>query len=164
MKKLLYLIIILIIIVIALGIYAVTQKTSEDTESITTTKDYDASFGQQDDVMDINVNMSGQVTNTESCGTADCFEEKFSNCLPATMESTVEFGSFYYKIIGPESNGCKVTMKYTKNPNPEWVNKEITCILDNELELEESVIDAFNRISSGNSTCSGPLYDMLTSY
>lgn len=88
------------------------------------------------------------------------FEEKFRLCQPATTTYSIDLGelggivSYYYEIIGPEDGYCKVKSKYTKNPNPDWVNKEMTCLYDNSKDLDTAVTDM--------SRCTGELYTLMT--
>jgi hypothetical protein len=98
------------------------------------------------------------------------FKEKFAACQPASLREELDMhaigaGSvaFEYKIIGPVTGGCKVTMNYLSNPNPEWVSKELTCVLDNKRDLEEAVGSTFDGIFAGTVVCEGPLYTLLRS-
>jgi hypothetical protein len=104
------------------------------------------------------ITIEADVTQTADCGYENCFEEKFAACQAATLQADAgALGSFEYKIIGPVTGGCKVTMKYPSNPNPEWVNKELTCVLDNKIDLEESVGNTFDGILDGTVVCEGLL-------
>jgi hypothetical protein len=110
-----------------------------------------------------NINLQADVTTTVNCGEENCFNKKFANCEPATLTSDVGFASVHYEIISPANGGCKMKMKYPTNPNPEWINKEMTCTFDNKLSLEKSVESTFGGVIEGNIICQGPLFNILTS-
>lgn len=113
----------------------------------------------------IKVNISAPVTTTVNCGSKECFSSHFASCTAnSTINSDAGFAAFFAKIIGPATGGCKVTMKYTSNPNPDWVNKEMTCVMNNKIEIEASIQETFSGIMDGSITCEGPLYELLKSY
>lgn len=122
----------------------------------------------------LNVNIKTDVTTTSSCGTPGCFQQKFFDCKPATMSAAAGFlGSGIYKIVGPiDSQHCRMSFMYSKNPNPDWVNKELTCTYLNKMtnssnpnSWEEQFKSMFELVMYGNDTasdaCSGPLYSIL---
>ncbi len=145
----------------------------ETSQVVTTTNQVD-SVGSADltttegskNVGTFDYDVSIDVTTTENCGSAGCFEKKFTACEKATMTSSMEdFGgaSYYYKIIGPMTGGCQMLTKYTTNPNPDWVNKEMTCVYNNKKSIQDATDDVFNGIFDGSVTCQGPLFTVLTS-
>jgi hypothetical protein len=101
------------------------------------------------------------VTATVSCGSQDCFAQKFSACSPAESTADASFISFHSRIIGPVANGCQVEMNYVKNPNPAWINKVMTCILDNKVDLTTAMQKVMTNIFVDTSTCTGPLADII---
>jgi hypothetical protein len=102
--------------------------------------------------MHIDVNVDMEVVTEE--GYED-FKQKFASCQSASVESKLfETITYYYEIIGPKEGLCEVKSKFTANPNPEWVNKEMICLYDNSLDFETAVQDM--------SRCSGELYDLMT--
>lgn len=111
------------------------------------------------------VNLSGPVTSAVNCGTPECFSPQFSSCTPnATIESGIEgLGTYRAQIIGPKAGGCEVTMKYTENPNSEWVNKDLICTLNNKLDYNAAFQEAYEGIFDGSLVCKGPLYLILIS-
>lgn len=106
--------------------------------------------------------IKSDVTTSENCGSEKCFEDKFKVCEPATLLAESSLGSIYYEIVKKEQTGCAVKMKYTVNPNPEWVNKEMTCTLDNKTDFQTAIADAFNKIFAKQLICTGPLYEVLS--
>jgi hypothetical protein len=116
----------------------------------------------------LKTNIKADVTTTTSCGTTNCFQQKFTTCQPATLEADAGFAAVYYKILHPvDSYNCRVMFKYIKNPNPNWVNKEMTCTFANNLNFgiekqvgDEIAYDAAGGIGNPNS-CEGPLYSTL---
>lgn len=85
---------------------------------------------------------------------SDCFEKKFSDCVPATL--TLKFTEtiiYYYKILGPKEGACEIKSKFLANPNQDWVGKEMTCKYDNTKDFTSAVQDM--------SRCKGPLYNLF---
>ncbi len=72
-------------------------------------------------------------------------------------------GSMYYEIKNKTQNGCNLAFKYTEYPNPDWVNKEMICEVDNKLRFEDSSQEMFtNATLKGNpSNCSGSFYEII---
>jgi hypothetical protein len=129
---------------------------------VTTVKNTEVENKTSDSSLTTDIKVKTDVTTTVDCGTADCFSKKFIACQPATLSAdSGGLGAVSYKIIGPVSNGCSLTFKYTKNPNPDWVNKEMTCPFDNKVSLDDSVKKVFDGVFSGSVICTGPLYSTL---
>ena len=85
----------------------------------------------------------------------DCFEEKFAECKPATVTlKLMDNLIYYYEIIDSKDGLCEVKSKFTANPNPDWVEKEMTCKYDSTNDFETAVQDM--------SKCQGPLYTLMT--
>ena len=103
------------------------------------------------------------MTLTVDCGTEDCFQEKFSRCEKATLIASSPIGEYYYEIIGLENSKCKMLTRYNKNPNPNWVNKNMICLYDNSLNLKEANMGVLNGIMNGSIKCTGELYEILSS-
>jgi len=102
--------------------------------------------------LDINVNME----NVSNCGGIDCFKDEFANCNPGSNLTTSLGGlniTYYYQIIGLYDEYCQVISKFIENPNPAWENKEMSCLYDNSLDFEKSILDT--------SHCQGELYDLV---
>ncbi len=98
------------------------------------------------------------ITTTVDCGSESCFSKKFLNCSPSEMLVS-GFGVFDYNIIGPDQNGCKVKMKFLENPNKDWENKEMICILDIKKDFLQQVEK--NVFLTNNTKCSGELFDLF---
>jgi len=116
-------------------------------------------FIEQEDVMNC-----GEVgpDNPDPIGIVkNCVEKRFKECKPTQYTITLDLGplggevTYYYEIIGPSNNLCAVKSKFLKNPNPDWVGKEMTCQYDNSKDFEAAVSDFIGK-------CSGPLYDLMT--
>lgn len=120
-----------------------TTTTNTDTANITTNK--------------------GDIKTTVDCKDANCFNQKFISCEPATLQADdgVGYGAANYKIIGKTATGCNITFKYTKYPDPSWVNKEMTCEFDNKLDFKASMTKVFSGVSTGAVVCKGPLFEIL---
>jgi len=76
-----------------------------------------------------------------------CFEARFKECKPAKYVPSLDLGplgglvTYYYEIIGPDDELCVVKSKFLKNPNPDWVGKEMICKYDNTKIFEEAIQD-----------------------
>jgi uncharacterized protein YceK len=147
------------------GQQATTTQTTQSqngtvtkTEQVHTKTSVDAGVGQ------VNVDLKAPIKTTVDCGDENCFAKKFAACEPAVLEAGIEgFASYRYEIIGPKSGKCLMKSKYTVNPNPDWVNKEMTCLYDNKLTLEKSSDAVFGAvyIDKTQGICTGPLADIL---
>ncbi len=130
--------------------------------AITTTKETEKGYQEDRGGVKVGLSYKGNVTETVDCGNEGCFQQKFAACQPATFGTNVEgFAGVQNKIIGPAAGGCKVTFKYTKNPNPNWVNKEMTCAYDNKVDFFKAQEKAFNGVLDGSVVCEGPLYPIF---
>jgi len=113
-------------------------------------------------ILKYDIKITTDVTNIVDCGDENCFVDKFASCLPSKMTSDIDgMGAVFYQIIGPQNGGCSMIFKYTQNPNPDWVNKEMTCVFDNKIELEKATEKVFNSIFDGSLICTGPLYSTM---
>ena len=108
---------------------------------------------------------SGATTNTlqviDCGGNKQCLAENFAACKPVTFAEDVGVAAAYYKILKPVVGGCSVIFKYTKNPNPAWVNKEMTCVLDNKNTFDNAIKIAFDGAIKGTASCVGPFVSVL---
>ncbi len=90
-----------------------------------------------------------------SCTNSACFEPYFQACtvgkdLQAELGPTI---AYYYKIVGLKDGRCSVTSNFIKNPNKNFVGKDMTCEYDHTLPFDAATQDL--------STCKGPLADLL---
>lgn len=107
------------------------------------------------------VKITGTSLQTENCGSQDCFYQKFATCSPATLDSSLGPITFHYEIIKPVTNGCQVSMKYTRNPNPAWVDEQMLCILNNKANFQSEAQRVMSDIQNDSQTCTGPLSDTI---
>jgi len=105
---------------------------------------------------DIDVNIEADVEITSDCGEGiECFGEKFAKCQPGSVTiGLLNTVIYHYEIIGLKNGLCKVKSKFTANPNPDWVGKEMTCEYDYSKDFETAIEDTSN--------CYGELHDLLT--
>lgn len=97
-----------------------------------------------------------------SCGNEKCFNEKFASCLPVTMTSDAQiFWAVLYEVKNKTQNGCRVAFKYTRYPDPKWVDQEIVCEVNNKIGFQEAWSKVFENVTNGTLKCTGPLYDIL---
>lgn len=105
------------------------------------------------------------VSQEEAETIMNCIQEKFKECKPAKIATTIDFGplggemSYYYEIIGPIDNLCEIKSKFLKNINPDWVGKEMICQYDNSKDFETATQDAIQNMSM--SKCKGDLYELM---
>jgi len=134
-----------------LAIFLIIGTKEEDPEVIHKTGEY---YSNESGVS-INVTIEADLEVNSSCGGMECFEQKFSECAPATLSSKLtENLIYFYEIIGLKNGLCEVKSKFIANPNPEWVDKEMTCLYDNTLDFETAVQNMEN--------CQGALYILMT--
>ena len=99
-------------------------------------------------------------SKTASCTNQSCIDQKFNGCTPATYTSSIVLGaSVKYQINGRKGSGCSVTLEYPVNPNPAWVNKPMTCVLDTSNLIENDITAAIS--NPGGSGCTGALVSEL---
>lgn len=113
----------------------------------------------------VNVPTTAVLSNIVACGSEDCFYQKFATCEPASFQTAIQGpnSSAYYEIIGQKTGGCEMTFKYPVNPNPEWVNKPMTCVFNNKVDFNTSVVDTITKATNGTANCVGPLFEILRS-
>ena len=150
---------VVILVLICGGLYFALNSNSKEegvSEIVNTTSSNDFNltdengnnFGQ----MHINTDIDVEVSTDEGY---EVFKQKFTNCQVATSEYKISDTLIYYlEILGPKDERCQVKSKFTANPNPNWINKEMTCEYDNSLDYETAVQDM--------SKCSGELYTLMT--
>lgn len=92
-----------------------------------------------------------------------CLYKAFTDCQKATYVSDQAFATLIgvakWTINGLGKNGCNMTLVYLNNPNPNWVNKDLTCTFDNKIDFQTSTQNTMNNaINGGNTDCTGSLY------
>jgi len=95
---------------------------------------------------------------------SECIEPKFQDCAPAKMNLSIDMSllgagivTYAYEIVGPDVTGCRVKTKFLKNPNPELIEKEMVCTLDNSRRFEDASMETMTE----KHKCSGPLWDAM---
>jgi hypothetical protein len=144
----------------AVGLNRENDKKDSD-NIVRTVKKVDTTSEFEDPKTSIHIKTD--VVQTVNCGSEDCFEQKFTLCEPASLELDIGFAAFHYQILGPAAGGCKMTVKYTKNPNADWVDKEMTCVFDNKIDFEKSAQNTINGVIKDEVVCEGELYDIFHS-
>ncbi len=140
-----------------------TQLETEAAVTPTTTT-VTATTSATSPVGTVNVSVTTDLATTNNCSGANCFEQKFAACQPATTNVDAEgIAAVEYKIIGPASGGCQISFKYTKNPNPDWENKELTCVINNSASFQQSSQTLMTGIFDGSANCRGPLLEVIQS-
>ena len=63
--------------------------------------------------------------------------------------------SYEYVILGEKDGLCEVKTKYPTNPNPDWVNKDMTCLYNNTVSIDEAWAQIMYNLEAAS--CSGSL-------
>ncbi len=99
-----------------------------------------------------------------SCSDQDCFEAAFAACTPASYRTPEMFGArARYEVIGPAEGGCRVSLTFVSNPNPQWVGKALQMTLAPDAPFIESFQSGMQACMSGQAraACDGALMDLL---
>lgn len=102
------------------------------------------------------------------CADTACFSQHFSDCDAATYTTeSVAGGQASYQILGSSNAGCRVQMHYTSNPNPTWVDKPLTFVINPGKPFEPQMKKALQTCliddKPGSYECSGPLHGIAGS-
>jgi len=99
------------------------------------------------------ISLVGKIKIPDCKNDQACFEEKFQICEPAKFTPSIDLGAlggvitYDYEIIEPIENFCSIKMKFLKNPNPEWVRKEMICGFDNKKDFQISGQEVFDNVN-----------------
>jgi hypothetical protein len=109
---------------------------------------------------------SEKTSGSEVCDSEDCFYSAFSDCAPATFSADAGFAAVSYEILGFKASGkCEVSMIYTSNPNPDWVDQMIICSIDSGANFQDAFGDAMTEVvnspNSAHPSCVGPLVTVM---
>jgi len=79
----------------------------------------------------------------EPCTEIECAAEAFQRCEPMAGSYSLFFGSVeaHYEILGEKEGRCEVRSWFTKNPQEEYLGKEMICLYDPAMPVEEAVQD-----------------------
>jgi ankyrin repeat protein len=70
-----------------------------------------------------------------------------------------------YDILGSEGSGCRISLTFESNPNPEWVEKPLLLTLDPQqpflVQLEEGMRSCMSGRGDRRFGCAGPLLEVL---
>lgn len=107
---------------------------------------------------------TGSGAAAASCSDQDCFEAAFAACTPASYRTPEMFGArARYEVIGPAEGGCRVSLTFVSNPNPQWVGKALQMTLAQDAPFIESFQSGMQACMSGQAeaACDGALMDLL---
>lgn len=100
-------------------------------------------------------------TESTQCSSQSCFKRAFRQCQPVTMMTQAGVGAqAKYAIEGKAADGCRLSLTFVENPNPAWVDKPMTFVLDPAGSLDEQIeaaVPACLAGSGGEFHCNGPL-------
>lgn len=115
--------------------------------------------------LEYDIDIEVDVTTTVDCGPdPSCFDEKFTNCEPATMTGDLSgWVAMSYEITGQAEGGCAVTAMYTQNPNPDYENLPLYCVVDNSQDFETAITETWQQEFTTQGYCTGPFDEMFWS-
>lgn len=80
----------------------------------------------------------------ETCDDVACFENNFSNCTPTEYTFEEENSKTKYDIIEQGEFGCMTDIEFLESGYlPEAAGKKMTCDLDNTIDLQSAIQNAF---------------------
>lgn len=100
------------------------------------------------------------------CDTRGCFAQSVRQCQAARYTTARQAGArARYTIVGREDDdACRISMTYTSNPNPRWVDKPLTFVLDPGQQVGpqlEAAVASCLTDAAGDYQCGGPLYEAV---
>lgn len=93
-------------------------------------------------------------TQVPECGSDQCWEDMFTNCTPATLETSfIEGIKYEHTILGPGTMGCRVQTEIEEHPDNQMVGLTQICEYDSSNLFVDEIADS--------SSCTGSLVDAL---
>jgi len=112
--------------------------------------------------------IAGEATESDavatSCSDQECFEAAFAACTPASFRTPKMLGArARYEVIGPVEGGCRVSLLFESNPNPQWVGKALQMTVAPEAPFIESFQNGMNAcmMHKPEAACEGTLMNLL---
>lgn len=100
---------------------------------------------------------------TALCADESCFQSAFAACTQARFRTPRMMGAVAeYEILEPAAGGCRVSLVYTSNPNPDWVGKPLEMTLPVGGGFIDTFMAGFQACLDGNAPCSGPLLAQIS--
>ncbi|PCI37112.1 MAG: hypothetical protein COB53_07385 [Elusimicrobia bacterium] len=94
------------------------------------------------------------VRSSTGCSAGNCFNERFTACKEARLESKATLDlTFRYEILGSGKNGCRVRSTFMLHPNENWAGKSMVCVYDNGKPFAESILEPLS--------CTGALAEAM---
>jgi hypothetical protein len=107
---------------------------------------------------------TGSGTVATSCSDQDCFEAAFAACTPASYRTPEMLGArARYEVIGPAGAGCRVSLAFESNPNPQWVGKALQMTVAPDAPFIESFKNGMQAcmMRKAVAACDGALMSLL---
>jgi hypothetical protein len=110
---------------------------------------------------------AGSAGAGERCETRECFARAVAECREVRFSSARAAGArARYQVLGPTDDGaCRISLTYRSNPNPDWVDRPLTFVLDPGQPVEpqlEAAVSGCLTARPGNFHCGGPLYEAVS--
>lgn len=114
---------------------------------------------------DQEMEFTGEVNGATHCLDVDCFDEHIAQCEPAMFGGNLHrrLGVVYTVEEEAGNDRCRLSLKYTANPNSDWVDKPLYFNMargDSFLDYGMDIVDECMG-GSGEYGCDGPLLDEL---
>lgn len=110
-----------------------------------------------------------QIATAEGqCADADCFLDAVARCEAATFESdgAEEIdASGRYHVVEPTEHACRLKFVYRENPNPAYVDKPMTFVIDPSTATREVLQEVVAACLMGGEAwyqCKGPLIEEIS--
>ncbi|MGM0561625.1 MAG: WG repeat-containing protein [Pseudomonadota bacterium] len=104
----------------------------------------------------------------ERCKRPDCFLDAVALCEPAVFE-TDEVDALAargrYRVLGPTEYACRLEFTYSENPNPAYVDKPMTFVIDPSTASQDVLKDVVAACLMGGEEwyqCEGPLIEEVS--
>lgn len=102
-----------------------------------------------------------------TCGDQACFIEAVRACDPASFPVQDQGGlgaEGEYSVLGPVGEACQISFTFSENPNPAFVDKPLTFVVEPDDASEETVLGALEGCLTGGDgadQCAGPLFEQV---
>jgi hypothetical protein len=101
------------------------------------------------------------------CADQTCFLEAVRACEPGSFRVPDPGGlgaEGEYSVVGPVGGVCEIAFTFSENPNPAFLNKPLTFVVDPDDASEETILGGLESCLSaaaGAYQCAGPLFEQV---
>jgi hypothetical protein len=104
----------------------------------------------------------------DQCADEACFLDAVRRCEPAAFETDTadDIGALgRYRVLGPTEYACRLEFVFIENPNPAYVGKPFTFVVDPSLASRQMLQEVVAACLMGGEAwyqCEGPLIEQVT--